>query len=307
MRSPAALLVATLLASPLGAQPFTRSGGRPAADTTCGGCVDWLVPHAPVRLHANTWYVGSASLSALLVTSPAGHVLLDGGLPRSAPLILASIRAAGFDPRDVKVIVNSHAHFDHAGGIAALQAATGAEVVALPWSARVIRRGITRSDDPQAATHFDYPGVARVRTIRDGDTVRVGPLALVAHETPGHTPGGTTWTWRACEGADCVDMVYADSQSPISSPGFRYSSTPAAVTSFERGLARIAALPCGILVTPHPSAARLWERVAARDAGDAAPLRDATACRRYADDARAALAARLARERADTVRTSRVP
>jgi metallo-beta-lactamase class B len=297
MRRFAPLLAVTLLAAPLAAQSFTTIGGRPAADTTCRGCAAWLVPHAPVRLHANTWYVGSAELSALLVTSPSGHVLLDGGLPGNAPQILANIRAAGVDPRDVKLIVNSHVHYDHAGGIAALQRATGAEVAALDWSARVLRRGMTLRDDPQAPIHFDYPAVPRVRTIRDGDTLRVGPLALVAHATPGHTPGGTTWTWRACDGADCVDVVYADSQNPISADGFRYSDTPATVRAFRRGHARIAALPCGLLVTPHPGVTGLWARVAARDAGDPGPLRDPDACRRYAADAAAALAARLARER----------
>lgn len=282
----------------LGAQPFTTINGRPAADTNCSACAEWLTPHPPVRLHGNTWYVGTAGLTALLVTSPRGHVLLDGGLPKSAPLILASIRAAGFDPRDVKVIVNSHAHYDHAGGIAELQRATGAEVVALDWSARVLRRGITLPDDPQAAIHFDYPAVRRVRTIRAGDTLRVGPLQLAAHATGGHTPGGTTWTWRACDGDDCLDMVYADSQSPISADGFRFSDAPAAVRAFERGHATLAGLSCGMLITPHPGGSQLWERLAARDSGSSAPLRDAGQCRRYADDAKAALAARLARERA---------
>jgi metallo-beta-lactamase class B len=292
-----AALLTTLPVLPLAAQPFTTVNGRPAADTSCSACPEWNAPHAPVRLHANTWYVGTAGLSALLVTSSSGHVLIDGGLPTSAPHILANIRAAGFDPRDVKLILNSHAHYDHAGGLAALQRATGAPVAALDWSARVIRRGMTRPDDPQARIAFDFPPVRRVRTIRAGDTLRVGPLALVAHHTGGHTPGGTTWTWRACDGDDCLDLVYADSQSPISDDVFRYADTPTAVEAFSRGHASLASLSCGLLVTPHPGGSQLWERLAARDSGNTAPLRDAGQCRRYAEGARAALAARLARER----------
>ncbi len=294
--SAAAALVGIAPAIAAQTEGLTGIGGKPA-EIRCTMCAQWTVPHAPVRLHGGTWYVGMETLSALLVTSPQGHVLLDGGLPANAPRILANIRAAGFDPRDVKVIVNSHAHFDHAGGIAALQRATGAEVVALDLSARVLRRGITRRDDPQATDHFDFPPVRRVRTIADGDTVRVGPLALVAHGTGGHTPGGTTWTWRSCEGDRCLDVVYADSQSPISSGPFRYTGS-AAARLFEAGHARIAALPCDLLVTPHPEATRLWERVAARDAGDPSALHDAGACRRYAATARAVLATRLAREAA---------
>jgi len=279
---------------------LTETGGKAGA-VRCTMCAGWTVPHVPVRLFGNTWYVGMQTLSALLVTSSQGHVLLDGGLPANAPQILASIKAAGFDPRDVKVIVNSHAHYDHAGGIAALQRATGAQVMALDWSAGVMRRGVTRDDDPQATVHFDFPAVRRVDVIADGDTVRVGPLRLVAHRTGGHTPGGTTWTWQSCEGARCVDVVYADSQSPISADGFRYTGTPA-VALFREGLARIEGLRCDLLVTPHPEAAQLWERVAQRDAGDASALQDAAACRRYAATARAALDARLGREAAGTER-----
>jgi metallo-beta-lactamase class B len=260
-------------------------------------CAGWTAPHEPVRLFGNTWYVGMATLSSVLITSPQGHVLLDGGLPVNATQILANIRTAGFDPRDVKVIVNSHAHYDHAGGIAELQRATGARVLALAWSAAVMRRGITQPDDPQATIHFGYPAVRRVSVIADGDTVRVGPLQLVAHRTAGHTPGGTTWTWQSCDGPRCVHVVYADSQTPVSSDEFRYTGTQA-VRDFAAGQARLEALRCDLLITPHPEAMALWDRVAKRDAGDARALLDPTACQRYAANGRAALDVRLTKERA---------
>lgn len=275
-------------------EQLTPPAGK-SGPVTCSACADWVVPHAPVRLYGNTWWVGSAELGAILITSPAGHVLLDGGLPANAPQIIANLRAAGFRLRDVKVIGNSHAHYDHAGGIAALQRATGARVVALPSSAAAMRRGQVSGDDPQATIHFGYPAVRRVQDIADGDTVRVGPLVVVAHRTAGHTTGGTTWTWRSCEGTRCVDLVYADSQTPVSSDEFRFTGTPA-LRDFEAGRSVLEGLHCDLLVTPHPGASDLWARVAKRDAGDASALLDATACRQLAARAKAALDTRLARE-----------
>src|SRR5690606_17003672 len=132
-----------------------------------------------------------------LITSPQGHVLIDGGLAESAPLIVANIRALGFLVEDVRLIVNSHADYDHAAGIAAIQRASGATVPAHPWSAAVSRGGTTLPGDPQPGGDIPYPPVAgTVREIADGDTLRVGPLAVVAHFTGGHTPGGTSWSWR---------------------------------------------------------------------------------------------------------------
>ena len=293
-------LLPLLAAGPLAAQAPVAISTAPSDPAACPSCVEWNAPQAPFRLHGDSWYVGTRGLAAVLVTSPAGHVLLDGGLPESAPQILASIRALGFRPEDVLLILNSHAHFDHAGGIPALQRATGAAVAALPWSAAVLRRGTTLPDDPQhGVLAVPYAPVAEVRELADGETVRVGPLALTAHHTGGHTPGGTTWSWRSCEGDRCLDLVYADSQTPVSADGFRFSGDaryPAARRDFERGLATLASLPCDLLVTPHPGASGLLERVAAREAGDADALRDPAACRAYAARGRAALAARLARE-----------
>ena len=164
-----------------------------------------------------------------------------------------------------------------------------------------MRTGKGLPDDPQYGILLDYPPVANLRTIAPGDTVRVGPIAMVAHATGGHTPGGTSWSWRSCERGACVDVVYADSQTPVSADGFLYSRSsayPGGVADFERGFATLERLRCDLLVTPHPSASSLWERVAARDGGKADALVDAEACRRYAAAARARLAQRLAREQA---------
>lgn len=138
-----------------------------------------------------------------------------------------------------------------------------------------------------------------VRSIADGDTLRVGSLALVARITGGHTPGGTTWTWRSCEVGRCLDMVYADSQTPVSADGFfftRNTTYPSAVADFERGFAVLEHLSCDVLLTPHPDASQLWQRIAARDSGSADALIDTNGCRAYASAARDRLRRRLASE-----------
>jgi metallo-beta-lactamase class B len=281
------LLLGAVLALPLEAQAgYTRE--------QCSNCAEWNAPRRPLRIYGNTYYVGTNGLSAILVTSRQGHVLIDGALPESAPHILANIRALGFRVQDIKLILNSHPHFDHSGGIAALQRASGAVVAASPASAPVLQRGASGPDDPQYGELLAFPAVSRVRVIADGDTVRVGPLALTAHFTPGHTPGGTSWSWRSCERGRCLEMVYADSQSPISAEGFRFTSSqtyPSALADFERGFAVLERLRCDVLLTPHPEGSRLWERIAARD------LVDRDACRRYAATARERLARRVASER----------
>jgi metallo-beta-lactamase class B len=269
---------------------------RPYPAEVCSSCAAWNEPREPVRIHGNTFYVGTRGLGAILIASPRGHVLIDGALPNSAPLILDNVRALGLDPRDIRLILNSHAHFDHAGGIAALQRASGARVAASVPSAPVLERGASAAGDPQHGELADFPAVPGVQRFADGDTLRVGPIAVTAHLTAGHTPGGTTWTWRSCDDAGCLDLVYADSQTPISAEGFRFSdghAYPTALADFERGFTVLETVPCDILITPHPGASRLWERLERGRQG----LIDREACRRYAATARQQLERRLETER----------
>jgi metallo-beta-lactamase class B len=266
----------------------------------CPSCAEWNAPQRPIRLHGNTYWVGTHGLGAVLITSAAGHVLIDGGLAESAPLIRANIESLGFRIGDVKLIVNSHAHYDHAGGIAELQRASGARVMASEWSARVLKSGKSVSGDPQLAVALAYPAVSRVSTFTFGDTLRVGPIAIVPHATPGHTPGGTTWTWRSCDGTRCLDFVYADSQTPVSADDFlftRSTTYPHALADFRRAHATIERLSCDVLLTPHPAASNLWQRVSADSSTPRTTLVDRTACRRYAANARRQLEERIERER----------
>jgi metallo-beta-lactamase class B len=153
----------------LAAQP----GSAGQANPPCPSCAEWLAPQRPFRIYGNTYFVGTHGLSAVLVTSPRGHVLIDGGLPQSAPIIRENIQALGFRLADVKLILNSHAHFDHAGGIAELQRASGATVAASAPSARVLERGASGPDDPQYGVLASYAPARNVRVIADGETVRV--------------------------------------------------------------------------------------------------------------------------------------
>jgi metallo-beta-lactamase class B len=278
---------------PAHAEPPSGDHGIDAAE--------WNAPQKPFRIFANTWYVGPHGLSSILVDTGQGLALFDGDLPESAPLIEAHVRALGFRVRDIRWILNSHAHVDHAGGIAALQAASGAQVLASRDGARDLEAGGADPGDPQYGSVPDYLPVPSVRVLRDGETVQLGSVAVTAHYTPGHTPGSTSWTWTSCKGAHCLRMVYADSLSAVSAPGFRFIDHPDYVVRFRSAIATVAALPCDLLMTPHPDASGFWVKVARRTSdSDVAPLVDAGSCRAYAAEATENLDARLAAERAGT-------
>jgi metallo-beta-lactamase class B len=284
------------------------------ADTSsiCDNCDEWNLPQKPFRVYGNTYYVGVRGLASVLIASKRGLVLLDGDLAQSAPLIEANIRALGFRIEDVKLIVNSHAHFDHAGGIAALQRDSGAQVAASVSSAAALKAGNAVADDPQYAFGSNangFPNVANVTIVRDGETLRVGDIALTAHTTPGHTPGSTTWTWRSCEQQRCQNVVYADSLNPISAPGFRFlgDATHGDISArFEASIDKVRKLPCEVLLTVHPGFSATLEKLERREKKSAGnPFVDKNACRAYADDAARRLRKRLDEERASAASSGR--
>lgn len=253
----------------------------------------WNDRAPPRRVFGNTWYVGTCGLTALLVTSEQGHVLIDGATEPAGPLIEANIRALGFEPGDVKYLLNSHEHYDHAAGFAHLQRVTGAPLLAREPGVAALRNGKSDRRDPQWLDQLQAPAVAQVKVIADGDIIRVGPLELTAHATPGHTPGGTSWTWRSCEDGRCLDIAYTDSVSAMSDKEYRYLDHPDMVDAFRRGLETLATLPCDVQITPHPLAAELFARM---DGVPGNPLVDAAACRRYAETGQANLEKRLGDE-----------
>jgi metallo-beta-lactamase class B len=276
----------------------TGSGNPPAAQFTgaalasaCAGRDGWSDPAPPARIFGNVHYVGTCGITALLVTSSDGHVLIDGATPQAAPGIAANIRRLGFDLRDVRTILISHEHVDHVGGVAALKRMTGAQVVARAEARAVLESGKADPADPQAGTIPDFEGFRVDRVVEDGDEIGRGYSRITAHRTPGHTAGSTSWRWDSCEKRVCHGFVYADSISAVGPDTYRFTDHPELIARFRSTFNRIGSLWCDILVTPHPSASNLFPRLAG-----SAPLVDQEACPRYAETGRQRLEARLARE-----------
>jgi metallo-beta-lactamase class B len=257
---------------------------------------EWNQPQKPFQVFGNTYYVGTRGLASILITSQKGHVLIDGALPESAPIIGANIRALGFRIEDVKLILNSHDHFDHAGGIAELQRLSGARVAASAASAKVLISGEAGNDDPQFGKLPPIPKNARVQVFKDGERLTAGDLTLTAHLTPGHTQGGTSWSWQSCEGSKCFNIVYADSMTPISSDSYRYTDPkrhPNGEQQLKQSFAVLTALPCDILLTPHPEFSNMFDKLAQRDGGSRYAFVDSNSCKNYADAGRERLQKRV--------------
>nr|WP_246120658.1 subclass B3 metallo-beta-lactamase [Luteimonas granuli] len=187
----------------------------------------WRQPVAPLRIAEDTWQIGTAGLSVLLLVGDEGAILIDGGMPQAAGQVLANVRALGLAPADVKLILHSHAHVDHVGPLAGLKRATGARVLANAESAALLARG--GAEDIHYGDAMVYPPVQADRLLQDGETVELGRLRLTVHFTPGHTPGSMSWSWqdRAPDGTP-LRIVYADS---MSAPGYRLLDNPATPAS----------------------------------------------------------------------------
>ena len=286
--TPDAVSMPSLAAANLSGASFSES---------CEDWDDWDKAAPPFRILGNSWYVGTCGIAAILVASPQGHVLIDSGTEAGGELILANLRRIGVDPEDVRYILASHEHFDHVGGHAILAKATGAQIIASPLAAPVLESGMVSDEDPQADA--GRPAMAPVkvaRIIQDGETLTLGDIAITAHATPGHTPGAMSYTWTACASDDeppaCRRIAYVDSLSPVSADSYRFSDHPQTIAAFRTSISKVSQLPCDELLTPHPSASSLIEKL--RDGMLGAPGQ----CQRYAAALTAALDKRLSKERA---------
>lgn len=280
---------------------FAAAGGAPvpAVDPltqpiTTSRSAEWLAPAPPEKIYGNSYLVGFGGMSVALIDTGAGLVLIDGALPQAAPAILANVRALGFDPKDIKFILSTEPHFDHAGGLAALARDTGATVVASARGAEGLRAGMHAKDDPQLAYGGSWPAVTTpMRVMADGEVLRLGKAAITAHATPGHTMGSMSWSWRACAGKGgrkpCRTIVFASSLNPVSADDYRFTGPAGApfVAGFAQSYRTMDALACDILIAAHPD-----------NAGAGRYNSRLGACRAYADRSRQALARRLAEERA---------
>lgn len=248
----------------------------------------WRQPIAPVQLADHTWYVGTAGLSALLVKTDAGAMLIDGGMPQAADMLLAHMQQLGIRRDALRYIAHSHAHGDHAGALSAVQRATGATLLSNAESAWLLARG--GSDDLHFGDDILFPPAQADRLLHDGETVTLGDIALTVHFVPGHTPGSMAWTWTDTRNGTPVRIAYVDS---LSFPGYTlvgHPRVPRIADDYRRSFEAVRALPCDLLVVPHPDAGG-WD-----PASGEAPAIDANACRDYADAAQRRFDAELAKQ-----------
>lgn len=237
----------------------------------------WRQPVAPVQIADHTWQVGTQGISALLIKTSTGAVLIDGGLQQADQLLLAHMRKLGVAPDQLKLILNSHAHADHAGPLAAIQRATGARMVANAEASVLLARGGT--GDLHYGDDLAFPPIQADRLIMDGERIELGGITFTAHFTPGHTPGSTTWTWQDQRDGRLQHIVYADS---LTAPDYTLSGNPhypRIIEDYRRSFATVRALPCDVLITPHPDASG-WNFATA-----GTPREKPVTCRQYADRA----------------------
>jgi len=250
------------------------------------------VPDEPFQIAGNLYYVGSTGVTAFLLTGPEGHVLIDGGYPETAPLIIASMAKLGFNIKDVKVLLNSHAHFDHAGGLRELQQASGAQLWISEGDADMIAAG--GAGDRATYGPLRFLGIGRFpaprvdHRFKNGDTVRVGPVALTAHVTAGHTPGCTSWSFPVRDGER--DLLAVDVCSLTLLPFMKLvepESYPGIRADFERSFQMLRNLPADIFLGSHGSFFDLnrkrGERASAKDPAE--PFIDREGYLRFIDRA----------------------
>ena len=266
-------------------------------------------PVEPFRIAGNFYYVGANDVAAFLITGPEGHVVLDGGCPTTVLMIMASIAKLGFDIKDVKVLLNSEPHPDHGGGLTVIQQASGAQLWASDASAYSLATG---GDDPDAFLPLralfwlglvGYPPARGDHRFKDGDTIRVGPMALTAHVTGGHARGCTSWSFPVREGDRVLNVVSACSLGVMG--GMRYAEQGA---DLERSFRVLRSLPADIWVTSH---GRLWGRYRKFAASASAknpvdPFIDPEGYRAYIDTAErnSAAGSSISNPRTDAIRRS---
>lgn len=257
----------------------------------------WSAPGEPLHIAGNLYYVGTKTIAVYLITTPEGHILVDGAMPTSAPLILASIRELGFDPADVKVILNTHAHFDHTGGLADLKAATGATLAASEGDRGALESGTYVGSE--AVATFAFKPVVVDRVLQDGDTVELGGMKLTAHLTPGHSPGCTTWTFPlVMDGQARQAMIYcstsvAANRLVSADKGPQY---PGIVADYEQTFARLKTMSADVFLAPHAEQFGLAGKRAAMEKGEANPFVDPTELPRMVAASEAAFRTELARQ-----------
>jgi metallo-beta-lactamase class B len=242
-----ALLTIALLASP--------------APALAQSPANWSTPTKPFRIADNLYYVGTEGLTSLLLTTPQGHILIDGAVPSAAKGIEANITALGFKPSDVKILLNSHAHFDHSGGLAQLKADTGAKLAASAPDKAALESGTYPGSEERR--DLDFPPVKVDRVLKDGDKVALGGVVLTAHLTPGHSAGCTTWTFPLKVDGAVRQAVYHCSTSVAlnrlvsKDKGPQY---PGIVGDYQATFAKLKTIKADVFLAPHAESFKLADK-----------------------------------------------
>ena len=276
--------VACLVALSIGASGAARAQS-PAA---------WTDTIAPFRVIDNVYYVGSAGLTAWLITTPKGHILLDVGLPQNAAMVERNIRRLGFRLRDVKILLNTHAHFDHAGGIAQIKRATGARLFAAAGDRVALERGVYVGSEDH--TEFNFPPVHVDSLIPDGGVVTLGGVTLTANITPGHTAGCTSWTLPVLsDGVRHTAIFFCSASVAFNrlSPNPQY---PGIVDDYRRSLARFRSIDADVFFAAHSELFDMQAKRAQLRAGGPNPFIDPTALQRTVSKYEADFEKELARQ-----------
>lgn len=218
----------------------------------------WNQPVKPFRIIGNVYYVGASDVTSYLIVTPKGHILLDSGFVETVPQIQQNIATLGFNFKDVKILLNSHAHYDHAGGLAKLKQLTGAKLMVSEADAMLLAAG--GKGDFAFGDKFSYPAVKADRLLRDGDEIELGGVKLVAHLTPGHTRGSTTWTMKTQDAGKEYNVVFAGSTSVPGYQLFNNAKYPTIAEDYAQTFRLMKTLPCDVFLAPHGSFFSLKEK-----------------------------------------------
>ena len=213
---------------------------------------EWTTEYPPFHIAGNLYYVGSKGLANYLIATPQGNILINSDLEKTVPMIRASIEKLGFKFSDTKILLIIHAHWDHDAGSAAVIEATGAKYMVMDADAPVVESGGKLDFNYGGPTGNLYQPVKVDRVLHDGDEVKLGGTTLVAHLTPGHTKGCTTWTMKVTEGGKTYDVVIVG--SPNVNKGFKLVNNekyPQIAEDYERMWRVLKSLPCDIFLGAH--------------------------------------------------------
>jgi len=220
--------------------------------------VKWNTPTEPFRMIGNVYYVGTDGLASYLITSPQGHILVDTVMPEATSQIKANIEKLGFKVADIKYLLNTHAHIDHTGGLAEMKQASGAQLVAGEADKPLLEGGYYPGAREETALNF--PPVKVDRTVREGDTVTIADVTLTARETPGHSPGCTSWEFSVKDGDATRSALIFCSGTVALNRLVTNPTYPGIVTDYKKTFARAQDMKPDVLLAPHPEMYKMAEK-----------------------------------------------